>query len=148
MERSHNDPLEAGLRFRLRRAAKQIGEQHRQIEGVRLDLEAALGAGARADLEALLARFREAIGAHFALEEDVFFPALHGLHPDRSEQLERLSSEHAIFRDMLEGLGRRFDGQALEGFGASFQELVKSLAVHETQEEQLVRELARLSGGT
>lgn len=136
--------MQTGLLFRVRRAAKQIAEQHRHIGEVQGRLESALAGAARDELKQALNRYRGAVDAHFSLEEEVFFPALHGLHPEQGAALERLSAEHGEFTRALEALERELDGDARERFGEALRRLVDRMAEHESREERLVRSLAEL----
>jgi hypothetical protein len=132
----------AGLRYRVKRAARQIGEQHRQMEALLGQLGAALGRGDRGEARHLLSRYRGALDAHFGLEEDVFFPALHGLHPEHTGELDGLSREHGEFTAALARLDGFLAGESLDAFLGPFRELVKQMAEHEQREERLVRRLA------
>jgi len=134
---------DSGLRYRLRRALRQIGEQHRQLREIQAGLEAAAARGDRAALRDAFVRYRHAIGAHFELEESVFFPALHGLHPAEQEPLEALGRDHVEMLAELQRVSPLLDAPGLDGFGAAFGAFRSSFASHERREEALV---ARLSG--
>jgi hemerythrin superfamily protein len=132
----------AGLRYRVKRAARQIGEQHRQMETLLGQLGAALGRADQGEARHLLNRYRGALDAHFSLEEEVFFPALHGLHPEHAGALETLSREHGEFAEALARLDGVLAAEALDAFLGPFRELVKRMAEHELREERLVGRLA------
>lgn len=134
----------AGLRYRVKRAARQIGEQHRHMEQLVLQLGAVLTQGDRGEARHLLSRYRGAVDAHFGLEESVFFPALHGLHPEHTRELDELAAEHGEFKDALADLDDLLGAPTLDGFLAPFRSLVKRMAEHEQREERLVRRLAEL----
>jgi hypothetical protein len=130
-----------GLRYRMRRALRQIADQHRQLHEIQARLEAA---AARADREALrdaFVRYRHAIGAHFELEDRVFFPALHGLHPAEQE-LEALGRDHAEMLAELQRASPLLEAPGLAAFDAAFAAFRRGFASHERREEAL---LARLS---
>lgn len=137
------DELETGLRHRLKRVVKQISEQHRQLVPLREELRRALeDGGASGEALARLDHYRGAIEAHFELEVEVFFPAIHGLHPEWSRELGALEGEHVGLRQQLEALRAGLedgDGgdprRALEAF-------VAQLGEHEGREERLVSRLA------
>jgi hypothetical protein len=133
----------AGLRYRLRRALRQIGEQHHQLHEIHDRLAAAIAAAERPVARDAFVRFRHAIGAHFELEDEVFFPALHGLHPEERGNLEGLGSDHAGLLAALKQLGSLFEEASLERFGAAFDAFRLELATHEKREEGLV---ARITG--
>jgi hypothetical protein len=133
---------QAGLRYRMRRALRQIGEQHRLLHEIRGRLGAAIASGEQLDARDAFVRFRHAIGAHFELEDRVFFPALHGLHPEEQQALEALSREHAGLLAALQRLTPLLEQAALEGFGSAFDAFQRDLAQHEMQEEGIVSRIA------
>jgi iron-sulfur cluster repair protein YtfE (RIC family) len=136
------DPMATGLRYRLRRASRQIAEQHKHMRELARELEQALADQLPDKLKDVLLRFRGAMDAHFALEDGVFFPALHGLHPEQRSELEELSRQHQNFGVELERLRQRLEEGSLERFGTAFHELVKGLSLHEQREEKVVRSLS------
>jgi hypothetical protein len=133
-----------GLLYRVKRAARQIGEQHALLGEILRALKPAIARGDTPEARSLIERYRRAIDAHFTLEEDVFFPALHGLHPNHAKELELLGAEHAGFRLQVDRLGSLLDG-SLGEFEAKLGSYERELEVHETREERLVRELAAVS---
>jgi iron-sulfur cluster repair protein YtfE (RIC family) len=136
------DPMATGLRYRLRRVSRQIAEQHENIHELVRELEQALTEQLSDKLKDVLRRFRGAMDAHFALEDGVFFPALHGLHPEQRSELEELSRQHQNFGVELERMRQWLEEGSLERFGNAFYELLKGLALHEKREERMVRALA------
>lgn len=130
-----------GLLYRVKRAARQIGEQHSHLGELLGALTPAIEQGRAGEARALFVRYRAAVGAHFALEEAVFFPALRGLHPDHTRDLELLGAEHAGFHDQIERLGELLETD-FNGSGDALRALIEDLAVHESREERLVRELS------
>jgi hypothetical protein len=135
----------SGLRYRLRRALRQIGAQHRQLHELHARLRRAVASEDRQDAGERFRRYQEAVGAHFALEDDVFFPALHGLHPEQGEALERLGRDHDDLLDELVRLGSLLDRETFAVFGAGFESLRAAFASHEKREEDLV---SRLTGAS
>ena len=135
----------SGLRYRLRRALRQIGEQHHQLRVLHSRLRRAIASEDRRDARDGFRHYCEAVGAHFALEDGVFFPALHGLHPEHAEELERLLRDHEGLRDTLGRLGRLLDLETIAPFGEGFESLRGSFATHERREEDLVSRLAAAS---
>jgi len=130
-----------GLQYRLRRAARQMGEQHAQLAEILAALGPAIEARREADARALFERYRDALTAHFSLEEDVFFPALHGLHPEHASELELLGHEHAGLKAQIERL-RGLLERDFPAFGTGVSALVQALASHESREERLARTLS------
>ena len=136
------DPMATGLRYRLRRVSRQIAEQHEHMHELARELEQAFTAQLPDKLKDVLLRFRGAMDAHFALEDGVFFPALHGLHPEQRSELEELSRQHQNFGVEVERLRQLLEEGSLERFGTAFHELLTGLAEHERREEKMVRSLA------
>jgi len=132
-----------GLRYRMRRALRQIGEQHRQLREIHARLAAAIAAGERQEARDAFVRYRHALGAHFELEDDVFFPALHGLHPEEREDLEALGGDHAGLLAALQRLASLLEASALDRFGEALDAFRGDLTRHEKREEDLV---SRVSG--
>jgi hypothetical protein len=85
-----------------------------------------------------------AIDAHFEMEDGVFFPALHGLHPGSGPELELLMGEHEGFRDRFERLRDGITGSSLEAFAEAYREFSRSIGEHEGREERLVASLVDL----
>lgn len=133
-----------GLRYRMRRALRQIGDQHRRLHEIRDRLGAAVASGSRRDARDAFVRYRHAIGAHFELEDAVFFPALHGLHPEEREDLDALGADHVGLLATLQRLLPLLDEAPLERFGAAFDAFGASLGQHERREEALVSRIADL----
>jgi iron-sulfur cluster repair protein YtfE (RIC family) len=141
------DPMVSGLRYRVRRAARQISDQHRHMSELRRRCDEALAGGGGEELREALLRYCGALDAHFALEEDVFFPALHGLRPEHTEELDALSREHEVFATRLTALRRCTETESGgDGVVASFQAFAEEMRQHEAREERLVRKIADLLG--
>ena len=136
------DPMVTGLRYRVRRVSRQIAQQHKHMHELARELEQAFTEQLPDKLKEVLMRFRGAMDAHFALEDGVFFPAIHGLHPEQRSELEELSRQHQDFGVEFEGLRQRLEEGSLERFGTAFHELLRGLALHERREEKMVRSLA------
>jgi len=141
------DPMVKGLRFRMRRVARKMAAQHHHIHEILRDFDRALTGGDRQRVGEVFEGYRSALEAHFALEEEVFFPGLHGLHPEHSDELNALSDDHATFAEELDRLAEILLHDGLESFGRAFRDLVADLGQHEQQEERIVRRLAEPEGG-
>jgi hypothetical protein len=130
-----------GLRLRLNRIVRQIADQHRALRPLFERVQSSLDGGDRRDSSEALQGYRRAIGAHFELEEEVFFPAFHGLHPDWSEELDALHSEHRSLRDALADLEGRLHGHRTREGPELLTHFATLLADHEAREERLVATL-------
>lgn len=121
--------------MRLAHEAKRVAAQHDVIDAFERDARAALGGGDAAAIGTALQGFEKALLAHFSLEEEVHFPALHGLDAALRPQLEALERDHLGFREELARLvASRDAGPArIEAFAA----LATALRQHEDREEAL-----------
>lgn len=121
-----------------------MAAQHRHLRPIHAELAEALAQQvAVRTAQAHFARYREALDAHFTLEGEMFFPALHGLRPDWGEALARLDREHVELRASLAHVGRRIAAGAPADAGKVLERFTAELRQHEMQEEQLI---ARLDG--
>lgn len=133
--------METGLRHRLKRVVRQMADQHRHLKPLQAELAEALARNLpHRQLHERFAHYREAIEAHFTLESEMFFPALHGLRPEWEAELEGLDRDHRRLGEELAGIARRIEaGDAAE----ALDRFVARLREHESVEEALVGRLAR-----
>jgi len=134
----------SGLRFRLRRALRQSVEQHKQLRELAARLRRAIDDVDREATREGFRRYCEGVRAHFALEDTVLFPALHGLHPGQAADLERLGREHDGFLDALARLASLIEVE-VAAFAAGYESLGAELAAHERREEEVVAVLTARS---
>jgi hypothetical protein len=129
--------MRSGLRSRLRRALQRVGEQHRSLREIAVELDRVLPSGSRESVDFWLTRMRDGLAAHFELEEKVLFPALHGLDPATMLEIEQLERDHGRFLDGWDALlGRELSESALAP--AHLKGLRERLAAHELREEHLL----------
>ena len=124
-----------GLRSRLRRALQRVEHQHQQIREVGEQLERAIASGSPDELATSVERLREALRAHFDLEEDVLFPAVHGLMPQTQPELFQLERDHGAFLEVLHGL---LAPDAGPPSAEELRDLRARLAEHERHEERMM----------
>jgi hypothetical protein len=135
--------MQTGLLHRLRRIERQVSDQHRHLRAIRAELVGALESGGKASATDALHSYSEAIQAHFALENETFFPALHGLRPESTRDLDRLGREHGTLLSRLERIEETLATGALRSSVDAIQAFNTALAQHEQREEAL---MARLTG--
>ena len=131
------DTFERGLRHRLRRALRRIESQHVQMRALLHELEEATRGKDAAATREPLAHLRDALAAHFELEDQVLFPALHGLLPGARISLEALSAQHREFLTELDDMlasKRVCNAEAVARLHASIGE-------HERSEELVLEEI-------
>jgi iron-sulfur cluster repair protein YtfE (RIC family) len=90
-----------GLRPRLAHASRRLPAQHEYLDALLATTRRALERNTPPEAREALHAFRGALDAHFALEEQVHFPALHGLEPGCVAQIEELVLDHHALRDRL-----------------------------------------------
>lgn len=140
----HNLSDDRGLRIRMRSEERRISSQHRQLGDLFERVVASIEADGprRAVGDFLL--FTTALEAHLSVEEEIYFPALHGLRNDVGGELVGLVAEHGEIRaaiphvqDRLATDDRALAREALDGLADRVQR-------HEQAEESL---LARINQG-
>jgi len=133
-----------GLRMRMRGEERRISSQHKQLgdlfDRVRASMD---GGGPRVAANDFLL-FSTALEAHMAVEEDIYFPALHGLRDDVGDELVELVSEHVRIRGGLSRVQKRLSGESRVDAQQALDDLASLVGRHEKQEEDL---LARISEG-
>ena len=133
-----------GLRMRMRGEERRISSQHKQLGDLFDRILACVdGGGPRMALGEFLL-FSTALEAHMAVEEDIYFPALHGLRNDVGEVLAGLVAEHMRIRGELPKVKKRLNGVSEARARQALDELANLVDRHEKQEEDL---LARISEG-
>jgi len=136
---------EPGVQWRMQGEARRISSQHRQLELFYGMLEEALERGALQGARVAFVRFRDALDAHITLEDQVFFPALHGLSPELGPQLTGFVREHEAMRRQLDQLQDLLAEGAVESCVRELDAFAERIADHERREERL---LADLRSGT
>jgi len=126
-----------GLEKRIAFEARRISSQHRQLDAFHELVARALEAGDPTAVLAAFTRFRDALEAHFAMEDDVFFPALHGLRPELESELTALVQQHHALRAQLVRVQELFDAERIGDGGRVLDAMVDVLIEHETREERL-----------
>ena len=134
--------METGLRHRLRRAVRQMATQHEHLRTLIHAIADAIETGRVAEIQESVDRLRGAIEAHFSLEDDIFFPAVHGLHPETGRELNALMREHGDFLEDLSRLRTGLTTGTLDAFAKGYRAFTESIAEHECREERLVASLA------
>ena len=136
--------VDMGLKLRMRGEERRIASQHERLDDLCREVYARIGKdGASSALDEFIL-FETALDAHMSVEEEIYFPALHGLRADIGEELTGLVEEHGWLRSQaaqLEGLLRGGDA---EGARAALDRLARDVSTHEQLEEALI---ARITEG-
>ena len=129
---------DAGLKLRMRGEERRISSQHRQLEQLfdRVMKSVRVGGPHKAVNDFLL--FSTALEAHMSVEEDIYFPALHGLRNDVGDELGRLIEEHQRIREQLADLRLTLASNDEDLGIAALERLAADVDRHEETEEKLI----------
>jgi len=105
-----------------------------------------LDAGSVDRARAEFQRFHDALDAHFTVEEQIHFPALHGLRPELDAELADLVAEHRVFRETLAELTGRLERAALEASAETLEASAETLDACAAALDRFVIDLARHEG--
>jgi len=135
---------DAGLRLRMRSEERRIASQHERLDDL---VGAVYKRIEEVDARAALDDFRlfvTALEAHMAVEEEIYFPALHGLRPDVGAELTDLVAEHGSLREASEEIRELLEADEAESAQDALDRLVSRVSSHELAEEELI---ARITEG-
>lgn len=136
--------IDSGLRIRMRGEQGRILSQHRQLGDLfERTLESVEAIGPRKAIGDFLL-FQTALEAHMSVEEDIYFPALHGLRNDLRDELVELVEEHEEIRIALGNVKYLMTHSIEHEAGLALTELANRIDRHEQKEENL---LARITEG-
>jgi hypothetical protein len=147
MDRSFDENLpdnDPGLRLRMRGEERRISSQHRQLGDLfERTLDSVESIGPRRAVGDFLL-FQTALEAHMSVEEDIYFPALHGLRNDVKDELVELVEEHEKIRIVLDNVKYLMSKSVEHDAKLALIELANRIEDHEEKEENL---LARITEG-
>jgi hemerythrin-like domain-containing protein len=127
--------------MRLAHEARRIAGQHAYLDELEGTTRKALG-GERDEAIGGLRAFATSLDSHFALEEQVQFPALHGLDPSCRSELAALVVDHRKLQQDLTSLIERLENDDSREERAyvrnAFDWLTADLRRHEEREEALL----------
>jgi hypothetical protein len=127
-----------GLALRMRREARVISSQHRQLDELYLHVRSALERGEASSARPAFARFADACEAHFALEDGLYFPALRGLAPTLARELAALEDEHQRLRESLSAAAHPVEAGDCVRAAPALERFAGALSDHEGREEGLL----------
>ena len=136
----------SGLRLRVRRSADQIREQHERIAPLFEILNAMILEDRLRDAQTTAFRLQGAIRSHFLLEEQIVFPMLSALRPDRSRELRSLAEDHASLESSFEALIDLILAAALVPARDALSAFCFVLVEHEKREESLLQAAIGMDG--
>ncbi len=138
---------DSGLRLRMRGEGRRIASQHRQLDElfglVLISLDDHDAAHADGDFDA----FSTALEAHLSMEEEIYFPAFHGLRADLAPDLVRLVAEHEDLRAAVDAIRSQLRAGRAADARVALDSLAGSISSHESAEESLMARVTTLRGG-
>jgi len=133
--------LDAGVRHRMRSEERRISSQHTQLNDLYQGVASSLERSGVHTARVAFTRFADALEAHLALEDDLYFPALHGLRPDLGGQLTLLVREHRALRLLTTELHALFEAGERDTASDRLADLAEHIRSHEAKEEALISQI-------
>ena len=127
--------VEPGLALRMRNEARRIAEQHRRIAELKEEVSKALSGDSMRHACETFERFAEALGAHFDVEEQLFFPAIHGIDAELARTVDELVTAHGRLREDMAVLLGHFSAGERSACMPLLDALVEEIRTHERTEE-------------
>lgn len=138
---------ESGAELWLRREAQRVASQHRQLDEFQRVVEDALARGDLAEAQRTLARFCEALDAHFSLEEEFYFPALHSRSQELRAERAELAREHDSLRAGFSDATVALESGDRAATAVALAAWFPRLSAHERREEALLAQPVRAALG-
>jgi iron-sulfur cluster repair protein YtfE (RIC family) len=88
--------------------------------------------------EEALRRFRVEIGAHFATEEQVLFPAFEAVSGSRMGPTQMMRLEHAQMNTLMAQLDHAVTARDADGFAGTAETLLILMQQHNMKEENIL----------
>jgi len=135
---------DGGLRLRMRGEETRISSQHERLDELCREVYMRIEKdGAALAINDFLL-FVTALDAHMTVEEDIYFPALHGLREDAGEELAKLVAEHETLREGADEIRLLLKAGDRDGARLALDSLAREISRHEQAEEDLI---ARITEG-
>ena len=135
---------QSGLKLRLRSEERRIESQHQRLDILCRDVYSALDKnGPHAAINDFLL-YEAAVEAHMTIEEETYFPAIHGLRTDLGSELSDLVQDHVAIRMGLKEIKAHLKSNSTSPAMLSLEALGRQFYTHEINEEEL---FARVSSG-
>jgi hemerythrin superfamily protein len=135
---------DAGLRLRMRGEERRITSQHERLDDLCREVYTRIDKDGAQDAVQDFTLFMTALDAHMTVEEDIYFPALHGLCAEAGPELTALAREHEELRGEADAIRKHLKAHDREGARRCLDRLARHVSDHELAEEDL---LARITEG-
>lgn len=126
-----------------------LAPDHLRCDALFADAESAAAKGDWLDAGTQFARFHEALLHHFAMEEEIMFPAFETATGMNMGPTEVMRSEHRQMRDILEQMAHALERGEGDAFLGDAETLLIIMQQHNMKEEQMLYRMAdQVLGGT
>ncbi|MBF0144932.1 MAG: hemerythrin domain-containing protein [Magnetococcales bacterium] len=126
-----------------------LGADHRRCDELFIELENAVQANDSARAQTLFSRFTVGMEHHFAMEEEVFFPAFEQATGMTQGPTMVMRVEHRQMRGLIGQAAQAMAQGKLEGVGRACATLMILMRQHNIKEEQMLYPMAdQHLGGT
>lgn len=122
-------------------ALERWWQDHSELDRLVDALLAALGSSSAAAARAALEELREAMHAHFSVEEDVYFPLVERLSPRHAPEVRRAATAHDLVRSGLDEIQTRLGSGDLAAARSILLGLLAEFRRHEEREANLIADL-------
>ncbi len=114
---------------------------HRELDGILLQVEQAATAGNFREAKERFARFHAGLLRHIEAEEELLFPMLLDADPRAAGPVSVMRFEHQEFRDLLAALASQLEASAAH-WRDTLWRLKQGLVAHNTKEERMLYPMA------
>ena len=127
------------LRFHgsIQQAVQQISKQHHRVDVLRRQLRESMSRRPKSDTREALDRYRAAIAIHFALEEQILFPAIRALDLVEPSRFESLNLTHSRILEELSQMGEQFETLPSDDFSLRLEAFATMYAACDRDENTL-----------
>lgn len=115
-----------------------LGDDHHQCDALFAAAESEVASGHWPPAREALTRFLAAMRRHFAMEEDVLFPAFEQRTGSRAGPTEIMRMEHGQMRELMEGMRHAADASDREAFLGLSETLNLLMQQHNVKEENML----------
>jgi iron-sulfur cluster repair protein YtfE (RIC family) len=120
-------------------------EEHSELDGLVEAVEQTMGEGDAARAAQALEQLDEALDAHFAVEEQVYFPLVERFSPLHSSVVQAARLGHTKIRERMRSLRGLVENGEIGPARRALLVLLDRFRTHETEERKLILELEALA---
>jgi hemerythrin-like domain-containing protein len=115
-----------------------LSDDHAHCDGLFADAEAAIAEGDWMRAEVAHQAFRLSMTRHFAMEEDVLFPAFESATGSSGGPTAVMRSEHQQMNALIDAMDRALRAQDADGFLGQSETLLWLMRQHNAKEETML----------